>query len=97
LISIFALSFLASLPSAQAQSLEASFSLHPPQQVAQHLFQNLFTLNPKNEDYYLRVGLAELEKGNSQKSADLFAKALNLKRQKVKLYLKIGLAFLKKS
>lgn len=68
-----------------------------PQQVAQHLFQRLFHLNSKNEDHNLQVELADLDKGNSQKSADLLAKALNLKQKKEKLYLKIGSGFLKKS
>jgi hypothetical protein len=54
-------------------------------------------LNSKDEDYDLQVGLADLEKGNSQKSADLLARALNLKPKKEKPYLKISLAFLKKS
>jgi len=61
IVILFVLSFFPGLSSAQAQKLEPSFFLRPPAEVAQDIFQKLFTLNPKEEDYYLQVGLAYLE------------------------------------
>jgi hypothetical protein len=61
IVILFVLSFSPGLSSAQAQNLESSFFLRPPAQVSRDLFQKLFTLNPKEEDYYLQVGLAYLE------------------------------------
>jgi len=42
------------------------------------------------------AGLGYLEKGNTQRAAELFAKGINLKPKKEKLYLKIGQAYVKK-
>jgi hypothetical protein len=61
IVILFVLSFSPGLSSAQAQNLESSFFLRPPAEVSRDLFQKLFTLNPKEEDYYLQVGLAYLE------------------------------------
>jgi Tfp pilus assembly protein PilF len=43
------------------------------------------------------MGLVYLQKGDTPKAAELFAKGLNLTPKKGKLYFKTAMAFLKKS
>ena len=62
-ISTLILTLTLSFSWAQAQKLEPSFSRRPPAEVAQDLFQTLFTLYPEDGDNMLYAGLSQLEKG----------------------------------
>ena len=95
LILILAFSFSGSFSSAQAQNLEPSFFLRPPAEVAQDLFQTLFTLSPEDRENMLYAGLSHLEKGQRPRAEDLFGRALKASPKNYKIPLKIGTAYLK--
>jgi tetratricopeptide (TPR) repeat protein len=79
-----------------AQSLDASFFLRPPAEVAQDLFQKMISMKPDDGDYMLQAGVSYWEKGQRAKAEDLFARALKASPKSYKISLRIGTAYLQK-
>src|SRR5512139_2705998 len=72
-----------------AQSLDASFFLRSPAEVAQDLFQKMINMKPDDGDYMLQAGLSYWEKGQRAKAEDLFARALKASPKSYKIPLRI--------
>jgi hypothetical protein len=53
-----------------AQSLDASFFLRSPAEVAQDLFQKMISMKPDDGDYMLQAGLSYWDKGQRAKAED---------------------------
>ncbi len=60
----------------RAENFEPKFFSRAPGEVSKDLFEKLFALNSREEDYYLQIGLAYLAKGDEQRAEELFRRAI---------------------